>query len=180
MRKRAQLHFAGAEPGFLHVVETVFVGLPDIDDRAGDRRAVGRTHDAVGIQRLAFQTRRHVGAERHHRRVFRVERPENRTVGAALARLLIDGVDQHRDAQHVGQQNELLPRGATALADLGEELNALHPFFKRRLGVFDEGVQMMDQLGHHLAQTRVRRRFVSGEHLFGETIGFSLIHSILP
>ena len=67
---------------------------------------------------------------------------------------MIDRVDKHRRAEGVGQKNEFLTRIAAFLADGGQESDRLSPFFKGRLDLADERVQMTDERVGHLANPR--------------------------
>ena len=57
---------------------------------------------------------------------------------------MVERDDHHRQAEHVGEQDELLALVVALLADRGEELDALEPFLLGELHVAREGVQVLD------------------------------------
>ena len=58
---------------------------------------------------------------------------------------MIDGIDQHRNAQRIGQQDELLPRCTAHLTGAGQEVDGMLPFGLCRLDITHEIVKMADQ-----------------------------------
>ena len=56
-------------------------------------------------------------AELLRRRAVHVERPEHRRLGRAVGRGLVDHLDQHRHAERVRQQDELLAHVVALVAD---------------------------------------------------------------
>jgi hypothetical protein len=105
-------------------------------------------------KRLPRHSRRDVAAQRHLRRVLNEKRAEHGRLGRAFWQAMVDCVDQHRGAERVGQENEFLTRIAAFLADGGEERDGVSPFFKRRLDLADELVQMTYERLGHLANPR--------------------------
>jgi hypothetical protein len=70
---------------------------------------------------------------------------------------MIDEVDEHRHPKRVREQNELLPLVITFLANRGEELDTVQQFLPGWPYLAHTPVQMLDQTGHNLPQTRVGR-----------------------
>ncbi|MNE82114.1 hypothetical protein D3C80_1788110 [compost metagenome] len=89
---------------------------------------------------------------------------------------MIDGVDQHRQADHIGKQDEFLTHQPIALLPgLGEEADAFEPFGFGQLHLAGEGVQVADQALHHLAQARIGRIGEGGNGLGGD-LRFGVAH----
>ena len=109
----------------LDVVEAVLVGLPDLDARAGDRAAVGVGDGALDPARLAGGAAGDVAAELDlraspRRRTGRRPWPRWRSPYASL----LIAIGLHRRAEHVGEQDELLPPVVGDVPGRGEELDA--------------------------------------------------------
>jgi hypothetical protein len=122
--------------------------VPDIDRNIRQRLAVEISDPSLYEHFLAFEIGRHIRSMRHHLVLADIERPEHGGFGRALAFAVIDGIDQHRDAEHVGEQDEFLPAGRAFLADSGEEIDRIFPFGESEIGLSNEGVQRFDQLFH--------------------------------
>jgi hypothetical protein len=58
---------------------------------------------------------------------------------------VVDGLHQHRDAEHVGEQDELLPRAVALVAGGGEKRDRLRPLALGELDILDERVQVPNQ-----------------------------------
>ena len=145
------------EVGTLHVVEAFGIGLPDVDDGARDLLAVQAADRAAHVQRRADRALRHVGAVRQFRRVLHVERPEDRGFGAALGLVLVQRDRQHRQAEHVGQQDELLTLVVALLAGRRQERDGALPFAFGQSVLAGEVVEVRDEAGHQLLQARIGR-----------------------
>ena len=78
---------------------------------------------------------------RHRLVLADIERPEHRGLGGAVALAMVDRIDQHRDPEHVGQQDELLPARRAFLAGPGQEIDRLLPFLEGEIGLADVVVQ---------------------------------------
>lgn len=84
---------------------------------------------------------------------------------------MAERIDQHRQAKHVGEQDELLAHQAIAgLPGLGEETYPGEPFLLAQLHLASEGVQVLDQLLQQAAQPRVRRGGETGEDQGGDPL----------
>jgi hypothetical protein len=102
--------------------------MPDIDDGAGERLAVRRPHRAGHEKPLARYARRNVGAMRMLGRFVEVERAEYSGLGDARRRAVIDRIDQHGDAESIGQENEFLALVVAHPAGRREEVDRKSPF----------------------------------------------------
>ena len=124
--------------------------------------------------------RHDAGAERQLRRALAIERPEQAALRAEFARLLVvHRVDQRADAQHVGQQDELLAERRAGLADRGEELDAGQPLRRRQVHLAGEGVQVAHRGVHDLLQARIRRVRHLRERGFGDGVFVKVLHGTL-
>ncbi|MCY1308422.1 hypothetical protein D9M70_584290 [compost metagenome] len=82
---------------------------------------------------------------------------------------MVDRVDQHRQADHVGQQDELLAYQSVAfLPGLGEEADSLEPFGLGQLHLAGESVQVTHQALHQLAYAGIGRIGEGGDGLGGD------------
>jgi hypothetical protein len=72
--------------------------------------------------------------------------PKHRRFGRAGRFAVVDRVDQHRHAEHVGQQDEFLPPFVAHVAGVGEEHDRLEPFV---LGRFDLLHRLVQLAGDH-------------------------------
>ena len=88
-------------------------------------------------------------------------------------------IDQRADAQHVGQQDELLAERRAGLADRGEELDAGQPFRRRQAHVSGEGVQVPHRRVHDLLQARIRRVRHLRQCGFGDGVFVKVLHGTL-
>ena len=121
--------------GELHVVLAVAVARPDVEQRAGERLAV-EVGDAARVERrLARDAFADVGC-RAAGRARRASRTGPSTVASVAARRagraaagarLLQRDDHHRQAERVGQQDELGPLVGRDLAGAGEEVDAGEP-----------------------------------------------------
>src|ERR1022692_3301561 len=111
---------------FLQVVQPSLAGLPDLDQRIRNRRAMDvgdlTMHDELLLRRLLHDLR----PQRQFRRAFAVEWAEQAALRTKLLRLaIVQRVDHGADAKHIGQQDELLPDWGARLTDRGQDLEAL-------------------------------------------------------
>ena len=106
------------------------------------------------------------------------KRPEHRGLGRRPGTAVIDRIDQHRHAEHIGEQDELLALVVALLPGGGEELDRFEPFL---LGQFDfahEVVQMPDQALHDPAKARVGVIGKARDHRVGQ-LGFNFVLQLL-
>ncbi len=165
----------------LQVIQAVLAGLPHLHQRIGDRFAVVVGDAAVHHDLRHRRIRHDAGAERQLRRALAIERAEQAALRAKLARLLVvHRVDQRADAQHVGEQDELLAEWRACLADRGEELDAGQPFRRRQPHLAGEGVQVAHRGVHDLLQTRVRCVRHLLERGFGDGMFVKVLHGSAP
>jgi len=87
-------------------IQTVGIGRPDVEHRAGHRPAVGGTDASLDHQCRAGVARHQVDAVGRRQRVGVVKGAEHAALGGAA--LVVDQVDQRRDAEHVRQQHKLV------------------------------------------------------------------------
>ncbi|MOA52492.1 hypothetical protein D3C78_1757950 [compost metagenome] len=96
---------------------------------------------------------------------------------------MIDGIHQHGQADHIREQDEFLAHRTIAfLAGVGEETDALQPFFLGQFHFAGEGVEVAYQPLHQLAQARVGRIGEGGDGLRGDSgfIGRDVVHLVFP
>ena len=74
-----------------------------------------------------------------------IERAEHRRIGQSRSGSVIDGVDQHRNPEDVGEQNELLAIVRTHLAGPRQKLDRVSPLLVTGRRLADECMQMPDQ-----------------------------------
>jgi hypothetical protein len=143
--------------GVLGVVVAGVVGLPDVEDGAGDRLAVGvgdpaaHDHDlgALPLGTLGDPVAVAPGGSGG------VERALDRRRRGVRAADEVDVVDGRGQAEHVREQDELVAVLAGDLAGADEEAQPGEPLLGRRPGLAHEGVQVADQRGDQLVEPRV-------------------------
>ena len=75
---------------------------------------------------------------------------------APLSAAVVDRLDQHRDPQHVGEQDELLAQSASHFCPVSvRKAIAAVPLRPGQLDLLDERMQVLDQRAQHRAQPRV-------------------------
>ena len=84
--------------------------------------------------------------------------------GAVGLAAVVDEVDQHRHAERVRHQDELLALVVAPVADLGEEFHPGEPFLLGRPHLAHEGVQVLDEALHHLLEARVLGPLEPAQH----------------
>ena len=170
-RAKAGAQVALRYGGILHVIEPVGIDLPDLDQGTRERLAVGGAHVAAHAQRRrGFRTLEDAGAMRQQRLLAGVEGPENRGLGGPRGLAVVDRIDQHGDAEDIGEQDELLAFVAAFLAGAGEELDGREPFGLGQFHVAHEAVQMGDQTGDDAPQPRIRGRRDAVDDLGGDAL----------
>ena len=93
---------------------------------------------------------------------------------------VVQAVDQRREAERVGQQDEFLPFRRAHLAGGGHEFDALDPFRRRQIDLAGEGMEVLDRRRHDRLQARVRRRRHLVEHGVRDRFRRQLTHASLP
>src|SRR6266496_2814829 len=78
-------------------------------------------------------------------RALHVKRSEHGRFGRAPRCPMVDGIDQHGDAERIRQQDEFLPLVVAYMSGTGQEIDAGFPFRLRRFDLPDEGMQMAHQ-----------------------------------
>ncbi len=84
----------------------------------------------------------------HHRRRRR-----------ASGKPVVDRVDQHADAEHVGEENEFVPLFGRELPRLREPVHGGQPLVLLQVHFADKAVQMLDERLHDLTEPRRVARF---------------------
>jgi len=154
----------GLDALLLHIVEAVVIGLPDIDRHALDWIAIGVGDAAMHKHRLALAIQRNVRAHLAWWRIGHVEGAEDGRFRSAFRFAVIDGIDEHRHAEDIGQQNVFLAPVIAGLTGRCEKLDGFEPLFFGRLNLFYGFVQFANDDVHDLAQTRV----FTIRHAFGD------------
>ena len=138
-------------------VEHVLAVLPHVDLGAGDRRAVQRPYvtghpdgdaAASGVlgHRLAVGP---LGSARD------VERAEHGRLRRPVGEVVIERIHEHRQAERVGPEDELLALVVGDVAGRGQDGDRPLPLRRRQLDVLRERVQVPDERGHQLTQAWV-------------------------
>ena len=89
---------------------------------------------------------------------------------------MVDRVDEHRDAENVGEQNEFLPHVRAFLAGARQEVDRPLPFGKGEIDVAHEAVEMAHQRQDDLLEPRVARAREALQHLLRELLIVILRH----
>ncbi|MNN08741.1 hypothetical protein D3C81_1216030 [compost metagenome] len=137
----------------LVVVQADRRSLPHLDQRAGQRRAVGAAHGAADQQRQAGRVvLHHAVAAGIARRVGTVERSQQGAGRAAVAGAVVHHRHQRRQTQHVGREHDLVVRGVRRVAKAGEPAQRELELLIGQARLAQEAVQMPDQRIHDEAQ----------------------------
>lgn len=162
--------------GVLHIVVARRVRLPDVDLAAGDRlprRVAQRAHHQA---RLARRVGRDGAAVGQVERLVRVEGPEHRALGALARFRVVDRVDEQREAEDVGQEDEFLADIVAHLSRRGEELQASHPFFRAETRLACKVVQMRYQSLEDEFEARVGVVGVDHDRICSDVVGVHVFH----
>ena len=81
---------------------------------------------------------RDIGAVRHRLVLADIERAEHGGLGGAVALAMVHRIDQHRNPEHVRQQDEFLPGRRAFLADAGQKIDRIAPFVEGEIGLADD------------------------------------------
>lgn len=174
-------------PLVLHVVVPRAVRLPNVHLDAGHRSPPRVLNCAHGQHRLPRRVRRHGAAVRQHRRVVRVERPEHGALGAERRLGVVDVVDEEREAEDVGEEDEFLRcrDGRLGTAEMGsgggrgrgpyiahivrdvparnEEADAGHPLVGAKACLARKVVEVCHQARHEVGEARIGRLRVDAD-----------------
>ncbi len=106
-----------------------------------------------------------------------MEGAEDRVLGGAGRTPVIDRVNQHRQAERIGQKDELLPLLRADLPGPCQKIDAEVPFILGQVDFAREVVEMLDEASHHLCQARIHILAHSGVDgrnrvLLGEKAGW--------
>src|SRR4029077_11230005 len=83
---------------------------------------------------------------------------------------MIDRIDQHAHAQHVGGHDEFLSLLRAHLPGPGQPVDRGRPLRLRRLDVAHEAVEMLDQRLHDLPQAGIGNLLPALKHHIGEVL----------
>ena len=78
---------------------------------------------------------------------------------------MVDRVDHHRQAERVGEEDELLTCRGAGAARRSEKLESRHPLRLRQARLDGERMEVTHKALHELAQPRICRRVESADHL---------------
>ena len=154
--------------------------MPDVHLGIGNRRAVQVHHFDVGKQRFAGRPKGQITALRNLRCVVYMEGAEHRGFGGTRWMLMIQSRDQHRHAQRVRQQDELLPLAGAHVARRGEKADGLLPLGLGQVHVAHEVVQVLHERRHHAFEARVGTLGEAGDHRFGDVVFVDVAHVNSP
>ena len=84
--------------------------------------------------------------------------------------MLVDPVQQHAEAQDVGEQHHLLTRRGRYLADPFQEIHCGEPFFTGQTHIAGEIVQVLHQAHEHLAKAIIGRVVEGPLDCFGDGV----------
>ncbi|MNP13104.1 hypothetical protein D3C76_1053720 [compost metagenome] len=141
-----------------------------------NRIPVDVLYRAPHIPRHAWQTITDVGAVVVLRRILNVEWAEYGGLGAAVRFLVILSRHKGGQAQRVRKKDELLARRGTDLTHCGEEFDAFFPLGLGEPRLTSEGMEMLDQAGHDLAQAGVMSVGVSCQNSLGNRVFVQISH----
>ncbi|AJC61594.1 hypothetical protein GZL_09071 [Streptomyces sp. 769] len=161
----------------LHVVEAVLVALPHIDDGTRHRHPVEVGHGAGDDTGGAGADLVDGVAEFSTGRLGHVEGAQDRALGAVC--VAVDGLDQHRHPEYVGEQHELLPAVVTHPADGGEEGDGALPLGHRRPQLLHQRMEVPGDRAHDLAQARIGGVGETRQHGIDRGV-LLVVHGVLP
>src|ERR1700730_8559363 len=131
--------------------------MPDVDRDASQRLTLEVRHAALHEHPLARLIGRDIGAVRHLLVFADIERTKHGGLGRAVTLAMVHRIDQHRNPEHVRQQDELLPCVGACLADAGQEIDGVAPLVEGEVGLAHIVVQRLHELFHQEFDTLVRR-----------------------
>ena len=158
----------------LNIVEPFVIGLPDIQTGPFDGRTIHAGHLAVNDEGFAFSIQADVGSVFPCRRIRDMERSKNGGLRGAARLAVVDGVDKHRHAQDIRQQDEFLPPVVAHVSGRRQKLDRLEPFFLGRLDFLGGFMEVADDDIHDLPEALVLCVGVAARHNFG-AVGFGEI-----
>ena len=138
----------------LHVVAAIAVRLPHVEHRALDRAASGVRHPTGDHARLALAVAADVEPHLLHPDPLHVEGTEDRRLRPAVPCAMVDRLEEHGDAERVGEQDPFLAPVVAHLAGGGQEVDGLTPFLDGRLVLLHEGMEVPDGRLHDLPEAR--------------------------
>lgn len=152
------------------------VRLPNIDTRADDRIPGGVPQGAADEHGLTFAIATDGAAVLEGDRIVCVEGAEHGPLGCARRLRVVHGVNEHREAERVGKEDELLARVAAFLPRRGEEIDRGHPFVGGEPRFARKVVQVRHQLRHDVLETLVGALRVNEERVRGDVLGGKVEH----
>lgn len=109
-----------------------------------------------------------------------MERTEDGRLSAAGRLVVVLRHRQHRQAQHVRQQDELLALIVGDVAAAGQELDALEPLLFGQLHLACKGMQVLHETVHDALEPRVCRLRLPREHGVGDGVMVQIAHDGSP
>src|SRR5260221_12595648 len=113
----------------LLLVQSVLIGLPNIEQRVGNRCTVSGKHSSSYHNRFAPIILADGCACWQLWRPFPVKWAEDCALGCSIRRAMIDGIDQHCDPRDIAERIKLLAFIVAHLTCSGQELNPQRPLF---------------------------------------------------
>ena len=111
------------------------------------------------------------------RRAGRPERPDHRRLRRALGAVGGERIDEHREAERVRPEDELLPVAVRDSSGLGELGDHALPLLPREPHLGDESVEVPRQGPHHLPQPRIRAAVEARDRRRGDLLGTRGAHA---
>src|SRR5208337_5495819 len=153
----------------LHVVELIRRRLPNLDQGIPYRVPVLRRDRSFDDKRWAILL-----AQQNRVATLelplppRIERAEHCRIGQSRSGRVVHSVDQHRNPEDIGEQDELLAVLGAHLASLSEKLDRVSPLLVTERRLAEDRMQVPDQHLHHLAHARVRRGGNASDNILRE------------
>jgi len=142
----------------LNVLQLIGSSLPNLYQCLRNGLPLGVSDMAAHHQRLArLLPKQDAVALREFALVTGIERAEDCRDTDAGTGYIVDRVDQHRNAQNVRQQDQLLAAFGTHLAGTGEKVDGLPPLALLHLRFADDRMQMADDDLYDLLQSGALR-----------------------
>lgn len=162
--------------GILHVVEALGVRLPHVHGHPGQRPPPGVLDGAHDQQRLPVLVGGNGSPGLDAVRILGVEGPEDGALGGPGKLGVVDGVDEQRQPQHVGQQDELLPHVGADGCDGQEELDGGFPLGDAEARLARKVVQVDDEALQEEAEAGVRAGRVDGVDVVRDVVRGEILH----
>lgn len=187
-------------PLVLHVIVPAAVRLPNVNLDAPDGLAVRVADHAYAQHGLALGVRRHGAAIGHGGGVVRVEGTQHRALGRRRRLGVVDAVDEQREAEDVGEEDEFLQARreihvskscssntkelwgvsapwttymANVAADLTtrhQKVQCCHPFLGAKPGLSGKVMEMRHEARHEVLEPRIFALGVDQVSVWGDVV----------